>query len=153
MKTLKIVLPLILGFTLVSCTSDEGMLKKEATKIGQTKFAEQIQQEAQDSLSHSDVLREAFINFIQKSSEVEVEEIKFQGEKLATVSVTVTTYPAKLRRTLLAIASKVDASKSRRFNFAEARSLIGQQGEKIEVEKQALTTIKFHKSGDQWQSE
>ncbi|WP_374078505.1 hypothetical protein [Bdellovibrio bacteriovorus] len=151
MKLHALILTSALCLTLTACTSDEGMLKKQAIEVGTAKFNEIIQKEGEESLGNSEWLRQAYGEFIHNRSEVEVEEVKFQGEKLATVSVVVTTYPTKLRRTLLGIASKVDASKSRRFNFSEAVSLVAQQtGQKSEPEKQPLTVLKFSKSSDKW---
>ncbi|WP_155723959.1 hypothetical protein [Bdellovibrio bacteriovorus] len=151
MKKTLLVLLLLSFQILTACTSDEKVLKTKALELAEKKFSEQIKQEADDSLSQSPWLHQAYTQFIQDNSKVSVEEVKFQGETLATVSVVVETYPMKLRRTLLGIASRVDSSKSRRFNFSEARGLIVQQGmEKGEVESQPLGVFKFHKSDKNW---
>jgi len=151
MQRLSLLFLPLLFLTLSACTSEEGALKKQALAIGQKKFNEVIQKEAEESLGQSEWLRQAYREFIESRSEVEVDEVKFQGESLATVSVSVTTYPMKMRRTLLGIAGKVDASKSRRFNFSEALSLVGQQtGQSTETEKQPLTVLKYAKGASGW---
>ncbi|KHD87484.1 MAG: hypothetical protein OM95_14235 [Bdellovibrio sp. ArHS] len=133
------------------CTSDEKVLKNKALALAEKKFTEQIKQEADDSLGQSPWLHQAYTEFIHNNSEVSVEEVKMQSDTLATVAVVVETYPTRFRRTILGIAARVDASKSRRFNFSEARGLIIQQGmEKGEVETQPLGIFKFHKSDKNW---
>ncbi len=86
-----------------------------------------IQKEAEESLGQSEWLRRAYKEFIENKSEVEVDEVKFQGEKLATAAVNVNTYSLKMRKTLLDIASRVDSTKTSRFNFGGAASLINKQ--------------------------
>lgn len=151
MKNILLMIFSFLTLLLTACTSQEGQLKKQAQEQGEKKFAEMIQKEAEESLGQSEWLRQAYTEFIQNKSEVEVDEVKMQGEKLATVSVTVTTYPVKIRRMLLGIAGKVDSTKSRRFNFAEATSLVTQQmGEKNETVKQPLETYRFSQGSEKW---
>lgn len=136
---------------LISCTSNEGAIKKQALQLGEQHFQELIRDEAQKGLPQSDWLRDSYEEFIKERSTVEVTEVTLQNDSRATAVVVVETYPLPLRRTLLSIGSKVDASKSRRFNFSEAISLIAAQtGQKGEVERQPLKTYKFQKSADSW---
>lgn len=154
MKSIILGLTSILCLSLTACTSQEAGLKKQAQKLGEQKFAEVIQKEAEESLSQSDWLRQEYIQFIHRHSEVEIEEVQLQGENLGVVSLTVTTYPEKVRRTLLEIASKVDPSRSRRFNFSEAVSLIRRQtGQALEPDKQPLGVYKFKKAEKSWIAE
>lgn len=140
-----------MSFALVSCTSQEGAIKKQALRLGEQHFRELIREEAQTGLPQSDWLRDAYEEFINDRSIVEVADIALQSDTRATAVVVVETYPLPMRRTLLSIAGKVEPGKTRRFNFSEAISLIAQQtGQKGEVEKQPLKTYKFHKSAESW---
>ncbi|MBV2168503.1 MAG: hypothetical protein KUL82_07330, partial [Bdellovibrio sp.] len=110
-KTLLIALA-CLSLCFSACSSEEGKLKKMALEMGQKKFSEVIRQEAAEFLPDSEWLRQSYVELIDKNSEVEVEEVKFQGDNLAVVSVVVVTYPYRFRRTLLKVAGAVDVSKT-----------------------------------------
>lgn len=148
----RFLFPIICIFTLLAaCTSDEGVLKEEALKVGQGKFNEMIQKESGEILKESPRLQQAYVGFIRGTSEIEVEEIKFEGETRAVVSVIMKIYPNKLRLTLLEVAQKVESSKSRKFNYGEALKLIAQQmGLKEGLERQPLTVLRFHKVSKKW---
>lgn len=149
-KTLLIALA-CLSLCFSACSSEEGKLKKMALEMGQKKFSEVIRQEAAEFLPDSEWLRQSYVELIDKNSEVEVEEVKFQGDNLAVVSVVVVTYPYRFRRTLLKVAGAVDVSKTRRFSFGEALGLVAAQSpEKNKPSKQPLTVYKFSKGAEGW---
>jgi hypothetical protein len=144
-------LSLFLGSFLTACTSDEGTLKKKAQELAEQKFSEDIKAEAVEGVPQSEVLQQAYIDFLHGKSEVEVSEVKLQDSTTATVATTVTTYPMKLRKTLLSVASKVTSDKTRRFNFANAVPLVAtQMNAKGEVETQPYMVYKFQKQSDKW---
>lgn len=141
----------LLTSALVSCTSNEGAVKKLAAADGEAQFAETLKKEADDLIPQSDWLREAYVSYMKKNSEFETEDVKIQGEVLAIATVTVTTYPAAQRRVVAKIAGTVEAGKVRNFNFGNAMQLVAQQtGQSIAPEKQNGGVFKYHKkaSGD-----
>ncbi len=144
---------LVLCTLVAGCTSDEGTLKKMAQSQAEQKWNETIQGEARDGVPESQVLQQAYIDFLRGKSEVEVAELKMQSPTMATVVTTVTTYNAKLRKTLLSVASKVGLDKTRRFNFGDALPMVATQlGMKPEKETQNLEVYKFQKQGETWVS-
>lgn len=146
MKTL-----ILLGTALIlsACTSQEGHLKKASLKQAEKKWEETLQSEARESLSQSEWLQTAYMDFMKKNSELEIDEVQFQGEDRATVSVNLSSFSPLLRKTLLKVASQVGLDKTRRFNFAEAlRPVAGQVGEKPEQEKRPFSVYKFSKGPD-----
>lgn len=141
---------LLSGF-LGACTSDEGTLKKMAQQRAEQKFKEDIRAEAQEGVPQSEVLQQAYMDFMHGQSEIEVAAVKFQGENLATVSLTLTTYPVQLRRTLLNVAKGVGLDKTRRFNFADAVPLVAKQaGLKPQKDSQVYQTFRYQKQAGQW---
>lgn len=148
----RILLPVICVFSVLSaCTSNEGQIKEQALKVGQQKFDAMVQKEADEALKESPLLHQAYIQFLNGTSEVAVEELKFHGDNEAVISLVMKTYSTSLRQTVLEVAQKVPPSKSRRFNFGEAMALIAQQkGQKQDVESQPLTVLRFHKASNQW---
>lgn len=136
---------------LVGCTSDESTLKKMAQSQAEQKWNETIQGEAKEGVPQSEVLQQAYVDFMRGKSEVDVADVKLQSSTMATVSTTVTTYNIKLRKTLLSVASKVGPDKTRRFNFANAVPLVADQiGMKAEQETQSFEVYKFQKQSDDW---
>lgn len=134
---------------LSACTSQEGHLKEAALKQADIKWTETLQAEAREALTQSEVLQTAYLEFMAKNSELEVEEVKFQGENRATVSVVVSSISLPLRRTLLKIASQVGPEKSRRFNYQNALGPVAaQSGEKTTPEKRPFAVYKFSKGPD-----
>ncbi|UOF02803.1 hypothetical protein [Bdellovibrio reynosensis] len=132
------------------CTSEEGKLKKQAISTGELRLQQLIQQEALDGMPQSSELRQGYQDFIMARSEVVTDEPEIIGGS-AVVSVAAMIPPVKLRKTLIAIAGKLDSSKARRFNFGEAVSLIKRQtGEDTENTKQGLGIVKFVKQGEAW---
>ena len=90
-----------IAFILSACTSQEGHLKKAALKQADTKWTESVQAEAREGLTQSEVLQIAYLEFMKIHTELEIEEIQFQGEKRATVSVVVTSLSLPFPLTLL----------------------------------------------------
>lgn len=132
-----------------ACTSQEGHLKKAALKQADIKWTESVQAEAREALTQSEVLQIAYLEFMKKNTELEIEEVQYQGENRATVSVVVSTLSAPLRRTLLKIASQVGSDKTRRFNFQDALAPVAaQSGEKTTPEKRPFAVYKFSKGED-----
>ncbi len=143
------ILFLLCLVVLSSCTSQEGHLKKAALKQGQIKWEKILDGEARESLEQSDWLKQAYIEFILKSSEVEIDDVQFQSEDRATVSVVVKSYSTQLRRTLLKVASQVGKDRSRRFNFAEALEPTSEHsGETAEISERPLDVYKYKKGSD-----
>lgn len=135
----------------VSCTSQEEALKKTAVKYGEVKWLEALKTEADEHIKQSDVLHDGYVKFIQNGSEVQAAKVDMLSEDSAVVTMAVNTYSAKMRRTLLEIAAKVDASKSRRFNFSEAVKLVEKEGgESAGKETQPLGIYRFHKKDSSW---
>lgn len=135
----------------VSCTSQEEALKKSAIKYGEVKWLEALKSEADEHIKQSDVLHDGYIKFIQNGSEVQAAKVDMLGEDSAAVTMTINTYSAKMRRTLLEIAAKVDPSKSRRFNFNEAVKLVEKEGgESSGKETQPLGVYRFRKKDSAW---
>lgn len=140
---------LAIAFILSACTSQEGHLKKAALKQADTKWTETLKGEAQQALGQSEVLQIAYLEFMSKHSELEIEEVQFQGENRATVSVVVSSLSVPLRRTILKIASQVGPDKTRRFNFQDALGPVAEQsGEKTTPEKRPFAVYKFSKGED-----
>lgn len=137
----------------VGCTSQEGVLKKQAKSMGEKKMMAAIRMEADEMLKGSEVLHGGYIDFMRMSSEVNVAEVKIHNEQTATVTVTMTSLPIDVRRTVLEIAAKVDGSKSRRFNFREAANLVRKQNGGAEAEVQPLGVYSFRKEQDKWVQE
>lgn len=138
-----------IAFILSACTSQEGHLKKAALKQADIKWTESVQAEARESLTQSEVLQIAYLEFIKIHTELEVEEIQFQGEKRATVSVVVSSLSLPLRRTLLKVASQVGPDRTRRFSFQDALvPVAAQSGEKTTPEKRPFAVYKFSKGED-----
>jgi hypothetical protein len=134
---------------LSACTSQEGHLKKAALKQADIKWTESVQGEAREALAQSEVLQLAYLEFMKKHSELEIEDVQFQGENRATVSVVVTSLSVPLRRTILKVASQVGPDRSRRFNFQDALALVAaQSGEKMTPEKRPFAVYKFSKGED-----
>lgn len=132
---------------LVGCTSQESKIEKLAVELGERKFQEVLTQEASDGITQSGWLRTAYVDYMSQNAEVLVSEVQFHGENQATAVVVVKTYSPPMRRTLAEIAGGIDQSKTRRFNFGEAISLIGKQmGKKPEKTEHPLTTFKFNKT-------
>lgn len=138
---------------IVSCTSQEAALTKQAESIGEQKMMEAIRVEADEMLKNSAFLHNGYIEFMRHQAKVNVEDVKIINERLATATVTMMAPPVKLRRTLLEIAGKVDPSKSRRFNFSEAVNLIRKQTGISDREVQPLGVYQFRKNQDQWMAE
>lgn len=154
MKLLLRFLLCFCGFALIACTSQEGVLKKQAKELGEQKMKAAFRLEADELLKQSVLLHDGYIDFMNQTSEVKVEEVRVLNENLATVTVTMTTIPLKVRRTLLEIAAKVEPAKSRRFNFSEAVSLIRKQmGDVEEKDVQPLGIYHFRKSQNNWVTE
>lgn len=129
------------------CTSQEGKIEKKAQELGERKFQELLQQEADENIKQSDWLNKAYLEFMTERSEVMVSEVKLQSQTRATAAVIVKSYPVSLRRTLAKIAGGIENSRSRRFNFSEALGLVGQQtGGTAETVEQPLITYKFNKT-------
>ncbi|XGC81683.1 hypothetical protein ACES2L_04205 [Bdellovibrio bacteriovorus] len=132
------------------CTSEEGKLKKQAISIGELRLQQLIQQEAQDGMPQSAELRQGYQDFIMARAEVVTDDPEIIGGS-AVVAVAAMMPPVKLRKTVIAIAGKLEPSKARRFNFGEAASLIKRQtGEDTENTKQGLGVVKFTKQGEAW---
>ncbi|MGZ3771849.1 MAG: hypothetical protein ACXVCP_19710 [Bdellovibrio sp.] len=144
--------PLILiSLILSACTSEQGQIKDKALVTGQERFEAMLVKEADGALNQSALLHQSYIEFMKGSSEVDVADLKMLGENQATVTLTMKTYSTLLRQTALEIAQKVEPSKTRRFNFGEAISLIAQQkGINKPLEEQPLAVLKFQKSKGQW---
>ena len=152
MKTILLsLMGLSLAF-LVSCTSNEGAVKKRALEEAEKHFSESLNKEADEGITQSKWLRDSYVEFMKKYSEFEVEDVKFQGETQAVATVVVVTYPKAARITLLKIAGRLAESEVRRFNFANALQLIGQQtGTSSSPTKQPLAVFGFHKdSSGEW---
>lgn len=146
----KLSLLALFCLSLAAC-SDESTLKKKGLELAEQKFAEDIKTEAQEGVSNSEVLQQAYIDFMKGASEVEVSEVKLHSSSSATVATSVTTYPVKLRKTLLNVAKGIGPDKTRRFNFANAIPLVANQiGMKATVEKQPYQVYKFQKQSDKW---
>lgn len=148
MKKILITLTLPILFFLHACTSDEGKLKEAALQLGKQKFAETLKLEAEEELTKSEWLRQAYVDFMKDISEVEVQQIKIEGSS-ALVTLQVKTYSLYLRRTVLKVANSVDKTKSRSFSFSEALRLISQTNDK-KFDPQPLGVYKFAKSSDRW---
>lgn len=119
--------------------------------MAERKFTENTKAEAQEALANSEVLQQAYLDFMRGKSEVEVSDVKIQSSSSAVVATSVTTYPAKLRKTLLGVAATVGRDKTRRFNFADAIPMVASQiGMKAETEKQPFEVYKFQKQSDKW---
>ncbi|HEX7674920.1 MAG TPA: hypothetical protein VF412_12150 [Bdellovibrio sp.] len=132
---------------LTSCTSNEGAVKKLAAAQAESKYDEMLKKEAEDMIPQSDFLRQGYVDYLKKHSEFETEDVKIEGENFAIAKVTVTTYPAAMRKTLAKIAGTVDPSKARQFNFGNALQLIAQQtGGSTSTAKQDAGVFKYHKN-------
>ena len=148
-QSMKKLIFLGIAFILSACTSQEGHLKKAALKQAEQKWTESLQAEARESLPQSEVLQQAYLEFMNKHSELEIEEIQFQGENRATVSVVVSSLSVPLRRTILKVASQVGPDKTRRFNFQNALAPVAaESGEKATPEKRPFAVYKFSKGQD-----
>ena len=146
---MKTFLVLGIAFILSACTSQEGHLKKAALTQADLKWTESLQAEAREALTTSEVLQTAYLEFMKKNSEVQIEDVAFQGENRATVSVVVSSIPLPLRQTLLKVASQVTPDKTRRFNFQDALGPVAEQsGHKTAPEKRPFAVYKFSKSED-----
>lgn len=137
---------------LTSCTSNEGAVKKRALEAAENQFAENLSKEADDGLTQSKWIHDGYIEFMKKYSEFEVEDVKLPTENRAVATVIIVTYPKAARTTLVKIAGRVPESEARRFNFANALQLIGQQtGTSSEPVKQPFAVFGFHKdSSGEW---
>ena len=150
MQKLIFFLTLTSSLFLVSCTSNEGAVKKAAVAEGERQFTETLTKESQDFIQ-SVFLRDAYVSYMKRNSEFDTEDVKVQGELFATAVVTVKTYSPVLRRTVARIANGVEAGHERQFNFGNAISLVAKQtGTSASTEKQPLGVLKFQKnsSGD-----
>ena len=146
----KISLLILFCFFLSAC-SDESTLKKKGLELAEQKFNENIKTEVREAVPNSEVIQQAYVDFMRGKSEVEVTDVKIQSPTTAVVSTSVTTYPVKLRKTLLGVAKTVGLDKTRRFNFADAAPMVASQiGMKAEVEKQSFEVYKFQKQSDKW---
>jgi len=142
---------IFLGFVLIlsACTSQEGHLKKAALAQADTKWTESLQAEAREAVPQSEVLQTAYLEFMKKNSETQIEDIQFHGENRATVAVIVSSISLPLRRTLLKVASQLGPDKTRRFNFQDALAPVAaQSGESTTPEKRPFAVYKFSKSQD-----
>lgn len=151
----RLIFPIFLISLLFSaCTSSEDALKKQAIEVGQQKFNEMVQGEADEYLKHSEWLHKLYINFMRSSSEVDVETIKMTGSDKASVALIMNTYPLRQRQIVLEIAAKVPSSKVRRFSFSEAFTIVAaQKGEKKELTRQSLLVLNFRKTSNGWAAE
>lgn len=127
-------------------------MTKRALEEAEKQFAESVNKEADDGITQSKWLHDSYVEFMKKYSEFEVEDVKFQGETNAVATVVVVTYPKAARITLMKIAGRLAESEERRFNFANALQLIGQQtGTSSSPTKQPLAVLGFHKdSRGEW---
>lgn len=142
---------LVMLVFLAGCTSDEGSIKKLALCRAEQEFKADLQKEAADSLPDSQVLQQAYIDFMHSQSEMNVETVKLQGERNATAAITITAYSATLRRNLLGVARGVGSDKTRRFNFANAVPLVASQiGVKPEKQTQPYQVYRYQKQGEAW---
>lgn len=154
MTTLKFIFLGLFCLGITACTSEEGLLKKQATAIGEAKLQEAVRLEADEMLKGSALLHEGYLQYMRQHAEVVVEEVQMLEGNVAVVTVTMKAPSLKMRRTLMEIAAKVEASKSRRFNFPEAVKRISQQtGENPEGIIQPLGVYRFRKVGDKWVTE
>lgn len=142
---------ILVSLLFTGCTSEEGKLKKQAVEVGEVRLLQLIEKEAYDNMAQSSELRQGYMDFIKARAEVTAEEVQFHGENAATVPVTVSMPPNRLRKTILAIAGKLDPDKARRFSFGEAESLIKKQtNDEAAPEKQSLGAVKFSKQSGGW---
>lgn len=155
MKTLfRLKLIPFVCFALLSCTSSEVALKKQAAQFGETKVLELFHKEATENIKQSQILHDAYIEYMRQHSEVLIDKVQFQGEDSATVHLKAKILPLRLRRTLLDIVSQVGLDKSRRFNITEAAVLVRQEKNITEVdETQLLGNFRFRKRGSVWVAE
>jgi len=147
----KLILILFLSpFFLSACTSNEGAAKDQAIKEAQGQFDEVLNKEALDNIAQSDWLRDAFVRYIHSGTEWSADSIKMEGDNDATVTVLAETVALKPRKTVAAIAGRLDKSVERNFNFSNALGLIAQQTGTSADKVKIPFVIKVHKTGDHW---
>ncbi|QDK36977.1 hypothetical protein [Bdellovibrio sp. NC01] len=132
---------------LSSCTSNESQVKKLALADAETQFNELIQKEADEYITQSEFLKNAYVSYMKKNSEFEIDEVTIQNENLAVAAVKVTTYPPVQRKLMVKIAGTVNPSRERQFNFGNAIQLIREQtGQTVTSEKIPAGVFKYHKN-------
>ena len=142
----------VLFVFLSACTSQEDKFKDLAFKLAEKERLALLFKEADGALRHSDVLFEGYIKAMLQKSEIKAKEVKILGADSAIAQVEIGLPSAAARQTLLGIASRVDLTKSRRFNFSEAMGLLKKQGaiKSLEVNDQILKVYRFKRTAKGW---
>lgn len=141
----------LLCLLLVGCTSEKKDLTEKATALAERSFKEATRKEAEENLKQSEGARQSFIDYMDTHAEIVVDEVLIHSEQKATVQTSVLAYPPVLRFMVLTIAKGLDADKMRRFNFADATSMVAKQkGLPLKKIRQSPEVYKFTKGPRGW---
>ena len=137
---------------LAGCTSQKDQFKELATKLAEKERYMLLVNEADSALQHSEALREGYLTTMSQKSEIKVKNIELVGENAATAEVYIELPSLIVRKKLLGIGSRVDTTRTRRFNFSEAMILVKKEmGFKPEeLKEQILKTYHFKKTSSGW---
>jgi|GEM_PF-1451566 hypothetical protein len=141
----------LVGFLfLASCSWGNGAIKKRAILEAQSQFREVITKEAEAAIENN-WLREGFVDYVEKHSEFDVEDLKVFGDNNAVALVSLKSIDPNQRKILAEIAGKVEKDKVRNFNFSNALRLISQQtGMSRENVKLPSYEIQLKKGNGDW---
>lgn len=147
MSRLILLLISVVFMTLISCTSEPPSYEVEALKLGQQRFEMQVREDAGKYINNSMGLRDAYVEFVLKRSQLKVVKNKSSTDLSVVADVMVEGYSPAIRQVLAEIAGSVPPAKAGQFNFSEALIVMGKKlGVQIKPQTYSFKTYKFNKT-------